>query len=145
MQASKAVSDSIRSLVGFHPEPYSPGEDVPTHIGYGHRITGELEWAAVPCTEAQAEAYLVTDVGIAEATVRQRWTRTRTTKGDQDRFDAACLAVHMLGCDLMLRAWLLKGLTSGKDIGPEAARWAVQLPEKEKVLREVRLMSEGGQ
>lgn len=136
MQSSEKVAVLIRKYIGFHPDVYKPADrQDAAFIGYGHRITGEKEWAAIPITKAQAEVYLALDISNAESILNTRWRQADDT--DQARYDMACVLVHCLGSNRMVRSWLLKYFARGEDVVAELTRWATAMPEHAELFADV--------
>jgi lysozyme len=118
VNTSDAGIGLIKAHEGCRYEAYPDSVGVPT-IGYGH--TKNVKLGDV-CTEEQAEAWLVEDVGTAESCVNSLVSVPMT----QGEFDALVSFTFNLGCHALRSSTLLIKLNNSDYDGAcaEISKWA---------------------
>ena len=118
MGISLAGLAHIKKWEGFRANRYLDSAGKPT-IGYGHLIKAWESYDTI--TQAQAEALLVKDVSVAEATV-SRLVKVNLT---QSQFDALVSLVFNIGSGNFASSTLLKELNAGRaaSVPYEMGRW----------------------
>lgn len=121
MNISKQGLELIKRFEGLHLQAYLDPVDIPT-IGYGTIvIDGKPVRMGTTCTEAQAEAYLISDVRKFEAYVQQYVNVPLT----QEQFDALVSFTYNLGPTNLKNSTLLRLLNQGRyeEAQPQFLRW----------------------
>lgn len=108
----------IKRFEGFSPTVYKDAVGIPT-IGYGHVVRKGETFTRL--TEAEAEALLRQDVGIAERAALRLTTRALT----DGQFDALVSFVFNLGSGAYQRSTLRRKVNGGYDaeVPEEFLRW----------------------
>ena len=107
----------IKGFEGFRADAYLDGGGVPT-IGYG-TIKGVKMGQTI--TEAQAEAFLRRDMGLAVSAISKAVTVTLS----QDQFDALVCFAYNVGIGAFKGSTLLKLLNAGQydQVPAQLLRW----------------------
>lgn len=117
MKSSCKLVQTIKAFEGFKAKAYKCSAGVWT-IGYGHT---DCVCKGDTCTEAQAEQWLISDLGKAEVVVNAQGLELT-----QNRFDALVSFMYNVGARNFLNSTLLRKIKSDPaepTIADEFMRW----------------------